>query len=98
MQKNKPFSYCFRVYNYDQYLYDVGELRAMGYTIEDSWDDSMIKRYHSFRGLWLHVYSYVGFCGEVSLLDHSIGSERVSNLEYIINELPVFKTISSKAV
>lgn len=93
MPKNKPFSYGFRVYDYEQYLHDVGELRAMGYNIEDKWNAGMIKNYHNFRGMWLHVDCN----GYVTLLNHSLGAERVPNLEYIINELPVIK-ISSKAV
>lgn len=95
MSKNKSFSYCFRVYDYDQYLYDVGELRAMGYNIEDWWDDIIIKENPRFNVLYLHIQSHDS---SVGLYDHYVGAEIVPNLEYIINELPVIKNISSKAV
>lgn len=98
MQKNKPFSYCFRVYDYEQYLHDVGELRAMGYVIKDSYNELMLKD-TSMRLLWLHIdFAGTDDAPLVHLHSHNYLAERVPNLEYIINELPVIKTISSKAV
>lgn len=84
--KTKSFSYCFRVYNYDQYLHDVGELRAMGYNIEDRWNASVLKKQRSFKDSYLHVDAE-----SVELHKHNVGAETVPNLEYIINELPVIK-------
>lgn len=93
MPKNKPFSYCFRVYNYEQYLHDVGELRAMSYNIDDRYNSKLIQQVSNFHRVWLHIDDD----GVVTLHTHNHLAERVPNLEYIINELPVIKT-SSKAV
>ena len=90
MPKNKPFSYCFRVHNYEQYLHDVGELRAMGYHIEDAWNAYVVSRQNSFKDTYLHVDAE-----SVELHKHNVGAETVPNLEYIINELPVIKTSKS---
>lgn len=86
--KNKTFSYCFRVYNYEQYLHDVGELRAMGYNTEDNWNNRVLSRQRSFKGIYLHVDDEA-----VSLYTHDALAENVPNLEYIINELPVIKSV-----
>ena len=94
MSKNKPFSYCFRVYDYEQYLHDVGELRAMGYNIDDRYNAGLIQQEPKFVNKWLHVDDD----GDVRLHTHTCLAETVPNLEYIINELPVIKNISSKAV
>lgn len=85
MPKNKTFSYCYRVHDYDHYLHDVGELRAMGYKIEDSWNGHVIKTNKGFNSLFLHIEN--DFI--VWLHAHSVCAEVVPNLEYIINELPV---------
>ena len=85
---NKSFSYCFRVYNYDQYLHDVGELRAMGYDVADQWNASTIELNCGFKGLYLHVDSE-----GVSVHTHPHLAETVPNLEFIINELPVIKSV-----
>lgn len=84
MSKNKEFSYCYRVRNYDQYLYDVGELRIMGYTVDEQHSNWNIQEQPNFRGLFLHVDSD----GDVCLYTHMLYAEVVPNLEYIINELP----------
>lgn len=76
--------YCYRLYDHDQYLHDVGELRAMGYDIDDRWNSYIIKLHSGFKGLHLHI-DYNG----VELHNHTVGAECVPNLEYIINELPV---------
>lgn len=94
MSKHKTFSYCFRVYDYEQYLHDVGELRAMGYNIDDRYNTLTIQQKPNFRKVWLHVDDY----GDVRLHTHTCLAETVPNLKYIINELPIIKTISSKAV
>lgn len=94
MSKNKEFSYCFRVYDYEQYLHDVSELRAMGYTVDEQHSNWNIQEQPNFRGLFLHVDSD----GDVCLYTHTLYAEVVRKLEYIINELPVIKNISSKAV
>lgn len=93
MFKSKPhnsknFSYCFRVRNYDQYLHDVGELRAMGYNIDDRYNTLLIQGEPKFHTVWLHVEDN----GDVRLHTHTVLSERVPNLEYIINEIPVIKS------
>ena len=88
MPKNKPFSYCFRVHNYEQYLHDVGALRAMGYHIEDAWNAYVVSRQNSFKDTYLHVDAE-----SVELHKHNVGAETVPNLEYIINELPVIKSV-----
>lgn len=77
--------YCYRVHNYDQYLHDVGELRAMGYTIDDAWNGYMITQNKGFNKLHLHIEDSED---GVALHNHSLGAERVPNLEFIINELP----------
>lgn len=77
-------SYCYRVYNYEQYLHDVGELRAMGYTIDERWNAFIIKINKGFKGLYLHIDQE-----GVSVHDHTLNAEYVPNLEFIINELPV---------
>ena len=86
-RKPRLKDYCFKVYSYDMYLFAVGELRAMGYTICDSWNVYMIGKHPFGKGkyLWLHINDD----GVVDLNDHTIGCWRVPNLEYIINELPV---------
>lgn len=85
---NKTTAYCYRVHNYDQYLYDVGELRALGYSIDDEWNAHVIKENPKFNIVYLHVHLvYLN----VELYDHFVGAEIVPNLEYIINELPVVK-------
>ena len=84
--KTKSFSYCFRVHNYEQYLHDVGELRAMGYNIEDKWNAFVLKKQRSFKDNYLHVDAE-----SVELHKHNVYAETVPNLEYIINELPVIK-------
>ena len=76
--------YCYRVHSYDHYLYDAGELRAMGYRVDDRWNAFVIKANGGFKGLYLHVDSE-----GVSVHDHTEFAERVPNLEFIINELPV---------
>ena len=83
---SKTFTYCFRVHNYEQYLRDVGELRAMGYNIDDEWNVFAIRHRPDFRGLYLHTDM---LC--VALHPHTVLAEVVPNLEYIINELPVVK-------
>ncbi len=80
----KTDEYCYRVYNYEQYLHDVAELRALGYTIDDEWNASAIQRNPNFKGLYLHT-DMIG----VALYPHTLSAEVVPNLEYIINELPV---------
>ena len=84
---NKTTAYCYRVRNYEQYLHDAGELRAMGYNIDDSYNTLTIQHDPKFRRVWLHVDSG----GDVRLHEHPHLAERVPNLEYIINELPVVK-------
>lgn len=87
---NKSFSYCFRVHNYGQYLHDVGELRAMGYSIDDWWNALMVKENPKFN----HLYLYIHLTHTtVELYDHFAGAETVPNLEFIINELPVIKSV-----
>ena len=86
---NKTFMYCFRVHNYEQYLHDVGELRAMGYSIDDSYNTLTIRHEPKFRRVWLHVDAG----GDVRLHVHPHLAERVPNLEFIINELPVIKSV-----
>lgn len=86
--RKKTFAYCYRVYNYDQYLYDVGELRALGYTIDTKWNDHIIKENPRFNQLYLHIHLVHK---TVELYDHFVGACVVRNLEYIINELPVVK-------
>ena len=83
---NKTTAYCYRVRNYEQYLHDVGELRALGYSIDDEWNALAISRRPNFRGLYLHTDLKC-----VALHPHTLHAERVPNLEYIINELPVVK-------
>ena len=83
---SKFFAYCFRVYNYDQYLHDVGELRAMGYSIDDKWNAYITSRQRNFYGTYLHVDAE-----SVELHTHNVGAETVPNLEFIITELPVIK-------
>ena len=83
---NKTTLYCYRVRDYEQYLHDVGELRALGYSIDDEWNAFAISRRPNFRGLYLHTDSKC-----VALHPHTLYAERVPNLEYIINELPVVK-------
>ena len=85
---NKTTAYCYRVHNYDQYLHDVGELRALGYSIDDEWNAHVIKKNPKFNIVYLHVHLvYLN----VELYAHFVGAEIVPNLEYIINELPVIK-------
>ena len=85
---DKTISYCYRVRNYDQYLHDVGELRAMGYSIDDRWSALIIKENPKFNMLYLHIHvAYL----TVELYDRFAGALTVPNLEYIINELPVIK-------
>ena len=85
---NKTNSYCYRVRNYEQYLHDAGELRAMGYNIDDRWNALMVKENPKFNLLYLHIHlAYLS----VELYDHFAGAAIVPNLEYIINELPVVK-------
>jgi len=75
--------YCYRVHDYDQYLHDVGELRIMGYIIDDEWNGFVITKNKGFNKLFLHIH-----VTSVELHTHTVGAERVPNLEYIINELP----------
>lgn len=91
---NKTISYCYRVHNYEQYLHDVGELRAMGYSINDRYNAKVMQECVSVYPLWLHI-DYVGDDGtpEVCLHNHAFLSETVPNLEFIINELPVVKSV-----
>ena len=85
---DKTSSYCYRVHNYDQYLHDVGELRALGYSVDDWWNALIIKENPKFNMLYLHIHvAYL----TVELYDHFAGALTVPNLEYIINELPVVK-------
>lgn len=83
---NKTFLYCFRVHNYEQYLHDVGELRAIGYSIDDKWNAHVLRKQSNFKGIYLHVD-----VESVELHKHNVGAETVPNLEFIINELPVIK-------
>ena len=87
--RKKTFTYCFRVHNHEQYLYDVGELRAMGYSIDDRYNTLIIQQEHKFRRVWLHVDDR----GDVRLHAHPYLAERVPNLEFVINELPVIKSV-----
>ena len=84
---NKTTAYCYRVRDYEQYLHDVGELRAMGYSIDASYNTLVIRHEPKFRRVWLHVDAG----GDVGLHLHPHLAERVPNLEFIINELPVIK-------
>ena len=85
---NKTIAYCYRVRNYEQYLHDVGELRALGYTIDDAWNAHVIKENPKFNIVYLHIHLvYLN----VELYDHFVGAKVVPNLEYIINELPIVK-------
>lgn len=91
MSKTKPFSYCFRVHNYEQYLHDVGELRAMGYEVNDHYNAKIMQGISEHRP-WLHIdYEGGDDTPEVCLHTHASLAETVPNLEYIINELPVIK-------
>ena len=85
---NKTIAYCYRVRNYEQYLHDVGELRAMGYSIDDWWNVLIIRANPKFNMLYLHIHVAHR---TVELYDHFAGALTVPNLEYIINELPVVK-------
>lgn len=92
---NKSFSYCLRIHNYDQYLHDVGELRAMGYSIDDRYNAKLLQDKLA-HPLWLHVTCEGGEdTPEACLHTHAFLAETVPNLEYIINELPVIKTSKS---
>ena len=91
--KTKPFAYCYRVHNYEQYLHDVGELRAMGYTIDDGYNAKIMQGI-SEHHLWLHIdYAGEDDTHEVCLHTHAFLAETVPNLEFIINELPVIKSV-----
>lgn len=83
MQELPKGGYCYYIHNYDQYLYDIGELRIMGYTIDDGWNGYVITKNRGVNKLLLHIDTT-----GVELHNHNIGSARVPNLAYIINELP----------
>ena len=85
---DKTIVYCYRVRNYEQYLHDVGELRALGYSVDDWWNALIIKENPKFNMLYLHIHLAYQ---TVELHDHFAGALAVPNLEYIINELPVVK-------
>ena len=86
--QNSTVAYCYRVRNYEQYLHDVGELRALGYSVDDWWNALIIKENPKFNVLYLHIDLVHR---NVELYDHFAGALIVPNLEYIINELPVVK-------
>ncbi|QNO11430.1 hypothetical protein Aristophanes_00006 [Acinetobacter phage Aristophanes] len=86
--QNNTVAYCYRVRNYEQYLHDVGELRALGYSVDDWWNALIIKENPKFNVLYLHI-DLVHHT--VELYDHFAGTLIVPNLEYIINKLPVVK-------
>lgn len=87
---NKSFAYCYRVRDYEQYLHDVGELRAMGYTVDDRYN-AKIMRDIAEHPLWLHI-DYDGYgTSDVCVHNHAFLAVTVPSLEFIINELPVIK-------